>query len=126
MTFLSPFTMEISGQTWPGYYLGHGQYGIRYASKKPETCSYRTFSHIPELDGQAGQFVSITPWPGDPGEDDYILGKQWYSDRPEKELFFGIQQGARTVSMYREEFLSDWAQRWDWLGQKEGTPLHNP
>lgn len=111
------FTIEISNQIWPGYYLGKGIYGVRYSSKKPETCTYVTASDIPELDGLSGQFVSIVPWPGDPGPDDYMLGVNWYSDRPEPELFFGVQQGARTVSQHRLQFLSDWAQRWEWLSE---------
>ena len=109
------FTLEISNQIWPGYYLGDGNYSARYSSKKPETCTYITASSIPELSGQTGQFFSIAPWPGKPAPDDYTLGTNWYSDRPEPGLFFGIQQGARTVSKYREEFLSDWAKRWEWL-----------
>jgi hypothetical protein len=109
------FTLEISKQVWPGYYLGEGIYGVRYSSKKPETCSYVTASNIPELDGLTGQFVSIAPWPGSPGPDDYKLGSNWYSDKPEPELFFGIQQGARTISKHREAFLSDWTKRWEWL-----------
>lgn len=109
------FTMEISNQVWPGYYLGNGIYGVRYSSKKPEICSYKTFSSIPELDGQTGQFVSITPWPGKYKKDDLKLGNNWYSDRTETELFMGVQQGAKTIAKYRKEFLIDWAERWKWL-----------
>lgn len=109
------FFLEISKQRWPGYYLGDGNYGVRYSSKKPETCTYLTASDIPELNAQTGQFVSITPWPGKAGPDDYKLGANWYSDRPEPDLFFGVQQGARTISKHRMEFLSDWALRWEWL-----------
>ena len=109
------FHMEISNQIWPGYYLGDGIYGIRYSSKKPETCTYVTFSNIPELNGLTGQFVSIVPWPGKPGKEDYQLGGNWYSDRPEPALFLGVQQGAKTVSKHRVAFLMDWAKRWDWL-----------
>lgn len=109
------FTMEISNQIWPGYYLGDGIYSVRYASKKPEICSYITSSSIPELNGLQGQFVSITPWPGKPASDDYPLGAHWYGDRPEPELFLQEQQGAATISIHRREFLMDWSQRWAWL-----------
>lgn len=109
------FTFEISNQKWPGYYLGNGIYGVRYSSKKTETGTYITYSSIPELDGLKGQFVSITPWPGKPDPDDYIPGVNWYSDRQEPEFFLEEQQGARTVSKYREMFLPDWAKRWEWL-----------
>jgi hypothetical protein len=109
------FTIEISNQVWPGYSLGESIYGVRYSSKTPEICTYVTASKIPDLDDQRGQFVSVAPWPGKPGPDDFILGKNWYTDRPEPQVFFGIQQGARTVSKHREAFLTDWAQRWEWL-----------
>lgn len=109
------FYFEISNQNWPGYYLGDGIYGVRYSSKKPETCKYIITSSIQELNGQTGQFVSIVPWPGKPGPDDYKLGANWYGDRPESEYFIEDQQGALTVSKYREAFLMDWAKRWEWL-----------
>jgi hypothetical protein len=109
------FTMKFSGQSWPGYYLGHGNYAIRYSAKAPETGTYITSSSIAELNGQKGQLVSTVPWPGKPGPDDFKLGKNWYSDRQEPELFLGVQQGARTISKHREAFLSDWGKRWDWL-----------
>lgn len=109
------FTMEISGQVWPGYYLGHGNYGVRYSSKAPETCTYITSSPIAELNNRKGQFVSTIPWPGKPGPGDYKLGKNWYSDRLEPGLFIGNQQGAKTIAIHREAFLMDWGKRWDWL-----------
>lgn len=109
------FTMDVAGQQWPGYYLGNGVYGIRYSSKQPETCTYTTSSGIAALNGITGQFVSTVPWPGKPNPDDYKLGVHWYSDRQEPELFFGKQQGARTISKYRKAFLQDWAKRWKWL-----------
>lgn len=113
------FTLEISNQIWPGYYIGDGIYAVRYSPKRPETGSYFTSSEIPELNDLTGQYVSITPWPGLPAEDDFILGANWYSDRADPGLFIDEQQGARTVSEHREEFLSDWAKRWEWLGQSD-------
>ena len=77
--------------------------------------AYITSSTIHELNEQTGQFVCITPWPDKSSPDDYELGSNWYSDRQEPELFFGVQQGAKTVSKHREAFLLDWAKRWEWL-----------
>tara|TARA_R110002167_G_scaffold15302_1_gene61104 strand:- start:2296 stop:3594 length:1299 start_codon:yes stop_codon:yes gene_type:complete len=109
------FTMEISNQTWQGYYLGDGNYGVRYASKKPEICTYVTSSDIPELNGLQGQFVSINPFPGKQKSTDYKLGGNWYGDNTNVDLFLGEQQGAKTVSKHRSEFFMDWAKRWEWL-----------
>ena len=111
----SCFSLKVNNQIWPGYHLGKGNYGVRYSSKKPETGTYLTTSKIPDLDDQTGQYISVTPWPGKANPDDYILGSNWYSDRPEPHLFIEDQQGAKTVSKYREAFLSDWAKRWEWL-----------
>ncbi|CAN5434266.1 DUF1593 domain-containing protein [soil metagenome] len=109
------FIFETGGQQWPGYYLGNGTYGVRYSSKKPETGSYKLVSDIPALNGQAGKYVSINPWPGKPGKDDFKLGSHWYGDRADNNLFLGEQQGAKTISIHREAYLMDWAKRWDWL-----------
>ena len=111
------FTLTIQGQTWPGYYLGNGIYGVRYASKKPEIGAYQTKSSIAVLDGQSGQYVSLAHWPGKPGTDDYKLGSNWFSDKPNQSLFMGDQQGAKTVAKFRKAFLMNWAKRWAWLKQ---------
>jgi hypothetical protein len=109
------FTLEVQKQEWPGYYLGNGVYAVRYSSKKPEVSNYLTNSKIAELDGQKGEYVSTAPWPGKPSKNDFKLGKNWFGDLPNPELFLGEQQGARTISKHREAFLSDWAKRWAWL-----------
>jgi hypothetical protein len=109
------FKLVVAGQEWPGYYLGQGNYAVRYSPKQAEMVEYTTTSAIPDLHGQKGRYVSVTPWPGKKGPDDYLLGKNWYSDRQEATLFIGNQQGAKTIAKYRTSFLMDWAKRWDWL-----------
>jgi hypothetical protein len=109
------FTFECMGQKWPGYYLGEGIFAVRYSSKKPENSSYLIHSAIEELNGQKGEFVSTIPWPGKPNTQDYLLGKNWYSDKQTPELFLDQQQGAKTISKFRSEYLLDWAKRWNWL-----------
>ncbi|WP_162342551.1 nucleoside hydrolase-like domain-containing protein [Cyclobacterium salsum] len=109
------FHMEIWDQVWPGYYLGDGVYSIRYSPKRAETGSYETISELPALHGLKGGYTSTNPWPGRSSEEDFQLGSHWYSDRPDPDLFIEDQQGARTIAQYREEYLLDWAKRWDWL-----------
>ena len=109
------FTLTVGGQVWPGYYLGGGNYGVRYSPKQAEVGTYRTASTLPALNGQTGSYVSVAPWPGKPGPDDYKLGHNWYGDRPEPVFFLNGQQGARTVAKHRDDFLLDWAKRWKWL-----------
>ena len=109
------FSLTTGGQVWPGFYLGDGMYSVRYSPKQVEVGAYSTSSSIAELNGQAGKYVSVAPWPGKPGKDDWKLGNRWYSDRPDANLFIEKQQGAKTVSIHRKEFLMDWAKRWEWL-----------
>ncbi|MBB6329000.1 hypothetical protein FHS59_004664 [Algoriphagus iocasae] len=109
------FEIEAQNQTWPGYYLGGGIYGVRYSSKGPEQGYYKISSPIAELDGLEGNYVSTVSWPGKVTPDDYQLGYNWYSDKQDPALYIKVQQGAKTISKYRKEFLMDWAERWKWL-----------
>jgi hypothetical protein len=115
----SCFTMtvqaEIGEQKWPGYYLGHGNYAIKYSPKQTETLTYVITSSIPGFPEQRGQFVVDNRWPGERNASDYIVGPNWYSDRPDADLFDGKQQGAKTVLTWRSAALLDWAKRWAWL-----------
>ena len=46
-----------SVQKWPGYYLGNGDYAIRYIPKKAEIVRFRFTSYLPEIDGLEGSIV---------------------------------------------------------------------
>lgn len=109
------FTMTVDKQNWAGYYQGNGKYVVRYAPKGAATLSYEITSDIPDFPAQNGQFVVGNAWPGKAGVDDYMLGPHWYTDREALELFENNWQGSRTVSKWREEVLSDWAKRLEWL-----------
>lgn len=113
------FTMtvkaKIGEQAWAGFYLGNGNYAIRYSPKQTETLSYKITSTIPDFPEQSGQMVVDNTWPGKPRTSDYQLGPDWYTDRGNPELFDGTQQGGKTVLKWRSDVLLDWAKRWAWL-----------
>jgi hypothetical protein len=115
----SCFTMavkaQIGEQKWAGYYLGNGDYAIRYCPKQTETISYTITSPIPGFIEQSGQFVVDNTWPGTSRATDYPTGPNWYTDRHDLNLFDGKQQGAKTVLKWRNNALLDWAKRWVWL-----------
>lgn len=117
------FTATIDRQQWAGYYLGRGQYVLRYSPKAPATLTYAIASPIPELNGLKGSFVVSDVWPGPRGKDDYRLGAHWYSDRPERSLYEGKWQGAKTQRQWRQDILDDWARRWNWLFSVGSVPL---
>jgi hypothetical protein len=115
------FTMtvhaKIGVQKWAGYYLGKGDYVIRYIPKQTETLTYTITSSIPGFTQQSGQLVVNNSWPGKPNATDYPLGATWYTDRATPALFDEIWQGSKTVLKWRTAVLMDWAKRWQWLQQ---------
>ena len=104
-----------SVQKWPGYYLGNGDYAIKYAPKQAEIVSYRFTSDIPNFSVEEGKLVVGNLWPGKKHATDYTLGPTWYTDKPDPSLYDGKLQGGKTISKWRSDILLDWAKRWDWL-----------
>ena len=109
----TPYKNNI--QKWPGYYLGNGQYAIKYAPKQAEILNYNFISEIPDFPLQKGQLVVANIWPGKKQKTDYQLGTNWYSDKANPGLYDGKIQGGKTISKWRMDALLDWAKRWDWL-----------
>jgi len=113
------FTMTVQAgigeQRWEGYYLGNGEYAIKYSPKKTETLSYTISSEIPGFTEQKGSFVVDNIWPGIERPTNYKLGPNWYSDKQDPDLFDANWQGAKTVLKWRNDALLDWAERWAWL-----------
>lgn len=113
------FWMEVpygrSVQKWPGWYLGNGDYAIRYIPKVAETITYTFTSRIPEINGLRGSIVVDNLWPGEKHPTDYQLGDNWYTDKSDKDLYDGRIQGGKTILKWKSEILLAWAERWSWL-----------
>jgi hypothetical protein len=109
------FTATIDKQQWAGYYIGNGIYKLRYCPKAPAMLTYQITSPIRKLNGISGTFTVDDVWPGKPSPDDYPLKNHWYSDRPERNLYEGKWQGAKTIRHWRADILEDWAKRWKWI-----------
>lgn len=106
---------EIGEQKWDGFYLGNGNYVVRYCPKRTETLTYKVTSSVNGFNEQNGTFVVDNIWPGKPHKTDYQLGANWYTDRSNPELYDDIWQGGKTVLKWRNDVLLDWAKRWNWL-----------
>ena len=106
---------EIGEQKWDGFYLGNGNYIVRYCPKRTETLTYKVTSGIKGFEEQSGSFAVDNVWPGKPRKTNFKLGKNWYTDRPDAELYDDIWQGGKTVLKWRSDILLDWAERWKWL-----------
>lgn len=113
------FWMEIpygkSVQKWPGYYIGNGEYVIRYIPKKAEILKYSFTSPISEINGLTGSIVVDNLWPGKKHTTDFKLGNNWFTDRSDINLYDGKIQGGKTVLKWRNAVLADWAKRWSFL-----------
>ena len=108
-------TYKNTVQKWPGYYLGDGQYGLKYVPKQAEILSYQFTSDIPGFPIQQGKLVIENRWPGKSHSTDYKLGANWYTDKADPLLYDGKIQGGKTASMWRKDVLLNWAKRWEWL-----------
>lgn len=108
-------TATIDRQPWEGYYLGEGEYLLRYSPKQPASLDYVITSEIAELDGLSGRFTVGSAWPGEPTEDSFKVCENWFTDVADPALFEGKWQGAMTVRKWRREVLDDWAERWQKL-----------
>ena len=109
--------LSVAGQKWEGFYLGDGNYAVRYSPKKAETLKYSITSDIKGFPNPNGVFVVDNLWPGKSCSSDYELGSNWYSEPSTPALYDGIWQGAKTVLKWRNEALQDWAERWKWLNE---------
>ena len=108
-------TYKESTQKWPGYYLGHGKYALKYVPKQAEIVDYSFTSMIPELNFSKAQLVVTNVWPGKHRSTDFSLGPNWFTDRGDLSLYDGKIQGGKTISRWRNEVLNDWGKRWKWL-----------
>lgn len=102
-------------QKWPGYYLGKGEYAIKYAPKQAEILNYQFTSQVPGVAFPEGKLVVTNLWPGKSHTTDYKLGANWYTDKSDPQLYDGKIQGGQTILKWRSSILLDWAKRWDWL-----------
>lgn len=102
-------------QKWAGFYLGNGNYGLKYIPKQAEVVHYTFSSIIPGFKPQDGQLVVTNRWPGAHHATDYPLGPNWYTDKGDANLYDGKIQGGLTIAKWKTAILMDWAKRWEWM-----------
>lgn len=109
------FTLTIGKQDWDGYYIGNGTYAVRHTTYYLGTLPYSIVSDIPGFPTQKGEITIENVWPGPKHATDYPLGKNWFTDRSDKDLVEGKWIGSKTTSKWRNEIMEDWGKRWSWL-----------
>lgn len=108
-------TMRIANQEWDGFYLGNGDYVVRYSTYKLGTQSYSIVSDISGFPNQQGAVTVENIWPGRKRDTDYQVGRNWFTDKGSADSFWGGCQGAETVQKWRNTVMEDWGKRWSWL-----------
>ena len=101
-------SLIINKQEFPAFADREGAWHFVFCPKEPRKWDYTIHSSDPNLNGQTGRFTSELPSIGQPPAADY---PNWWTDDPNPALAEGNQQGAKTVSRWRADYLRDFAQR---------------
>jgi hypothetical protein len=103
-------SLVIDKQEFPGFRAADGAWHFLFSPKDAKTWSYKIASTQSSLDGQTGGFTSALPAPVRAIESSPLYS-HWWVDDPDPRWREGQEQGAKTVSRWREEFLRDFARR---------------
>ncbi|MEO6569081.1 MAG: nucleoside hydrolase-like domain-containing protein [Opitutaceae bacterium] len=87
---------------------------LRFSPKAAKTWSYTIHSDRPGIDGKTGGLTSVYG-PATGNAQAWSRTPNWWTDNPAPELREGSQQGAKTISRWRSEFLRDFATRMERL-----------
>ena len=98
----------VDQQEFPGFAGTDGRWHFLFSPKLAKKWDYSIRSTQANLDGQTGSFTSTLPAPDQPASARY---PNWWTDDPDPAVAEGENQGARTVSRWREEYLRDFAER---------------
>ena len=113
--------MVIENQRLVGHVDGTGSIRFRFCPKDAKVYRYTIAGNIPSLEGSRGEITVFPPSPAAALTPDPRWAN-WWTDDPSPEAAEGIQQGARTISVWREEFLRDFAARLERCRTPAGGP----
>jgi len=103
-------TLVSDKQNFPGFRDDAGRWHFILSPKEAKTWSYQITSTHPDLDGQTGSFTSYWPAPAQAAKPSSRY-PNWWTDDPNPAVAEGVHQGAKTVSKWRVDFLSDFTTR---------------
>ncbi len=111
--------MVIENQRLVGHVDGQGSIRFRFCPKDAKVYRYTIAGNIPALEGGRGEITVVAPAPALTPDSRW---PNWWTDDPSPEAAEGPHQGARTVSVWREEFLRDFAARLERCRTPAGGP----
>jgi hypothetical protein len=102
--------MQIENQSLIGDFSEEGLVRFRFSPKSVQAWRYAIRSNVQSLDGKTGGMTSFLP-PPDAAQIPSAKHPNWWTDDPSPQNTEGEHRGAKTVSRWREAFLSDFAER---------------
>jgi len=93
-----------------------------FSPRDAKVWSYVVRTDSPGLDGQSGKFTATAP-PADRTSRASAKHPNWWTDDPNPAVAEGIHPGAKSVSRWRQDFLTDFADR---LRRLPRTPAQAP
>lgn len=102
--------MIVTNQSLVGYPDGEGNLRFRFCPKSPNLFSYEIRSNAPALDGRKGAITAYLPSAAIALQPSSKF-PNWWTDDPSPAMAEGDHHGAKSVSQWREDYLSDFAER---------------
>ena len=107
--------LDIRKQKWNGYYKGNGLYVVRHSTYYTGTLDYTITSTIDGFTPLTGQITIENTWHAEAKPTDYKVGAQWWTDSYAPSDYWHNCAGAQTQRIVRDDIMSDWGSRWQWL-----------
>ncbi|MCA9261945.1 MAG: DUF1593 domain-containing protein, partial [Planctomycetales bacterium] len=100
----------VENQSLAGHIAEDGTMRFRFCPKAAQAYDFTLRSNAPSLDGLVGGVTAVVPDPSLSGRPAPQL-PHWWTDDPTPRFAEEGHAGAKTVSRWRQEFLSDFAKR---------------
>ncbi len=102
--------LNVENQSLKGYFKEDGTVRFRFSPKSAKVFDFNIESNIESLKGKTGSVTVFIPG-AELGEQPSSKFPNWWTDDPNPGVAEGEHIGAKTVSQWREEYLSDFAKR---------------
>lgn len=102
--------LQVENQKLEGYFDNEGSVRFRFCPKAAKRYKFKIVSNVSSLNGATGTVTAHVPH-FDVAQRTAAELPNWWTDDLSPKNAVGSHSGAKTVSRWREDFLSDFAQR---------------